>query len=261
MAQQPTYLLTPSFNFKPVGPIALGNLIADPLRPHRVLTSPGPTGLESYPNVETCACYEHTTTQDATHDLSMGIWARFVQAISANVSGGCGATAHNQYKMEALEVRYFITDPTLEVIKARLAVPRVQAAMKANNIPGFRHPVYTVTGLMIAKGFEATQKRGNKISAEVGVDGSAPTPGGQAEAGVNVTRSKHMEEGDAWKAGDNIVFAYQLLKIEVKGLKGTRIESDELKHKAAFLSNTDDDGEDEDIAGYRDRIKMTPFVG
>lgn len=41
---------------------------------------------------------------------------------------------------------------------------------------------------------------------------------------------------DAFRVEDDIVFAYQLIKIEVKGWKGDRVELDELRHKAAYLS-------------------------
>jgi hypothetical protein len=49
-----------------------------------------------------------------------------------------------------------------------------------------------------------------------------------------------------WKAGEDIAFAYQLLKIEVKGWKGTKIEYDELRHKAAYLSKDEEDDEEDD---------------
>jgi hypothetical protein len=38
----PTYLLAPNWTFRPGGSIALGNIIANPLKPHIVLTKPDP---------------------------------------------------------------------------------------------------------------------------------------------------------------------------------------------------------------------------
>ncbi|KAI9928488.1 hypothetical protein ASPWEDRAFT_437545 [Aspergillus wentii DTO 134E9] len=248
MAHNPTYFLAPNFFFKPgTGPIALGNIIADPLRPHRALTTIDATTLEkTYPRIETITNYEYSSTRSKSHDMSMSIWAQFLDTVTAKVSGERGNSMQTTYNMDALETRYFVDDPTLEEVEARLAVPRVRAVMKASSIPGFRQPVYMITGLMIAKGFSASQEKGKHRSGEVDVGGSAPTPTGQAGVGANVTRSSSAEESDGWKAGEDIVFAYQLLKIEVKGWKGKRIEYDELSHEAAYLGKDDDDEEEED---------------
>lgn len=59
--------------------------------------------------------------------------------------------------------------------------------------------------------------------------------------GLNAVRSHNVGDSDSWKAGEDIVFVYQLLKIEVNGWKGTKVGYDELRHKAAFLGNEDDD--------------------
>jgi len=248
MTQQPTYLLAPNFHFKPgTGPIALGNIIADPLRPHRALTTADAGTLKAtYPRVETITDYDRSMTRGTSRDVSMAVWAQFVQTVSAKVSGERGTSVHTNYTMDTLETAYFVTDPPLEEIEARLKVPRVQAVVKAGSIPGFRQPVYMVTGLMIAKGFAVLQERGKHRTGEVEVSGNVPTPAGDVRLGANLTKSANTEESDMWKVGEDIVFAYQLLKIEVKGWKGTKIEYDELRHKAAYLSKDDEDDEDDD---------------
>ncbi|KAE8326052.1 hypothetical protein BDV39DRAFT_216213 [Aspergillus sergii] len=250
MAQQPTYILAPTFHFKPgTGPIALGNIIADPLRPHRAITTVDPTTLKSrYPQIETFTHYEYSASRGTSRSNSLSVWGQFLQTVGAKVSGEHESSQHNKYTMEALETRYFVGDPTLEELEARLKAPRVQAVLRASSIPGFRHPVYMVTGLMIATGFAVTQEIGKTRAGEIGGEGSAPTPAGQAGAGINMARSSAIEQSEEWKAGDDIIFAYQLLKLEVKGWKGTRIEYDEVRHKAAYLSNEDRErySEDED---------------
>lgn len=254
MAQQPTYFLAPSFRFKPgTGPIALGNIIADPLRPHRALTTVGEETLKTdYPRVETIADQDRSTVRGASCEFSMAIWSQFLQTISAKVSGGRSVNMQTTYTMRALETTYFVTDPSLEVIEARLRAPRVQAVIKASNIPGFRHPVYMVTGLMVAKGFAAVQQRARTKAGEVSAIGGILTPAGGVGLGTGTTSSSTTEQGDTWKTVDDIVFAYQLLKIEVKGWRGTRVEYDEFRHNAAYLSKDDSescseyDGEDSD---------------
>ncbi|UNI20029.1 hypothetical protein JDV02_006161 [Purpureocillium takamizusanense] len=255
MAKQPTYLLAPNFRFKPgTGPIALGNIIADPLRPHRALTTVGADVLKSaYPRIETMADYHRTVSHSTSRDVSMAVWAQFLQTVSAKISGEHGTSVQTSYTMDALETSYFVTDPTLEEIEARIKAPRVQAVIKAGRMPGLRQPVYMVTGLMVAKAFAGQQDRQKHRAGALEVTGDVPTPAGDVGLGTSLSRSLGTEKSDSWVAGEDIVFAYQLLKIELKGWKGTRIEYDELRHKAAFLNKEKDEGDvdeyDEDDQG------------
>lgn len=248
MAQQPTYFLAPNFHFKPgTGPISLGNIIADPLRPHRALTTVDVDTLAViYPRVETITDYDRSMTRGTGHSMVMAVWAQFVQLVSAKISGESGNSADTNYTMDALETAYFVTDPPLEEIEARLKNPRVQTVLKASSMPGLRKPVYMVTGLMIAKGFAALEERSKHRAGEVGVSGNIPTPAGDVGLGTKFSRSANTAESEMWKAGEDIVFAYQLLKIEIKGWKGTKIEYDEFRHKAAYLSKDDEDDEEDD---------------
>lgn len=41
---------------------------------------------------------------------------------------------------------------------------------------------------------------------------------------LNAAKSYNVGDSESWKAGEDFVFAYQLLKIEFKGRKGTRVE-------------------------------------
>ncbi|OQE06987.1 hypothetical protein PENVUL_c015G01755 [Penicillium vulpinum] len=249
MAQQPTYILSPNFHFKPgTGPIALGNIISDPLRPHRALTTVDTETLqENYPRVEKFTDYEWRITRGDNRDVSISLWAEFLQTVSGKISGGRSSDVQSNYTMESLETMYFVDDPPLEEIQERLKVPRVQAVTRATRIPGFRTPVYMVTGVMIAKGFTADMEKKKSRNKGIDFSGNAPSPIGQVGAGVNLTTSTSFEEADKWRAGEEFVFAYQLLKIEVKGWKGHRVEYDEYKHRAAYLSNDDEEEFDEDL--------------
>jgi len=248
MAQQPTYLLAPNFHFKPgTGPIALGNIIADPLRPHRALTTVDASTLEAtYPRVEKILDQNRSMTRGSSRGMSITVWAQFVRTIGAKVSGERGASMHTHYDMDAVETTYFVADPPLEEIETRLKAPRVQAVVKAASILALRQPVYMVTGLMVAKGFAVLQESGLHSTGVVEVSGNAPTPAGNVGLGANFAKSTSTDESDTWKAGEDIVFAYQLLKIEIKGWKGTKIEYDEFRHKAAYLSRDDEDDDEDD---------------
>lgn len=248
MAQQPTYILSPNFHFKPgTGPIELGNIISHPLRPHRALTTVDAATLQkNYPPVETFIDYERSITRGRRRDVSISLWAEFLQTVSGKVSGGRGSDIQSNYTMDCLETMYFVADPPLEEIQARLKAPRVQAVIKAGRIPGFRTPVYMVTGLMIARGFTADIENNKRRNGGIEISGNAPCPAAPVSVGANLTKSSSIEGADKWRAGEDIVFAYQLLKIEVKGWKGNRVEYDELRHKAAYLNIDDEEGSDEE---------------
>ena len=113
MAQQPTYLLAPNFTFKPyTGPIALGSLIADPFRPHRVLTAVDPVALAArYPGVENVTEYAHIMARGAGHDISVAIWALFLQTVGSRLSGKRAAHIATEYTMDSLVTEYFVGDP------------------------------------------------------------------------------------------------------------------------------------------------------
>lgn len=231
----------------------MGNIISHPLQPHRALTTVDAATLEKvYPRVETFTEHERSITRGDHRGVSISVWAEFLQTVSGKVSGGYGSDVQSNYTMDSLETIYFVADPPIEEVQARLKVPRVQAITKVNRIPGFRTPVYMVTGLMVAKGLSVAMENNKHRNGETEIGGNAPSPVGQVGAGANLAKSTSTEEADKWRAGEDIVFAYQLLKIEVKGWKGDKVEYDELRHKAAYLSNDDEEETDEEEDGVKE---------
>jgi hypothetical protein len=247
MAQQPTYLLAPNFTFKPyTGPIGLGNIIADPFRPHRVLAAVDPATLAArYPRVEKVTEYAHSMARGAGHDVTVAVWVQFLQTISSRLSGERAVHVATEYTMDSLVTEYFVSDPEQAEIESRVAEPRVRAVMKAEGL-GFRQPVYMVTGLKVAEGFVGKRETGSRSTGTVEGGVTVPTPTGDVGIGANVSGGKHAEGRDEWKAGGDIVFAYQLLKITLKGWKSKQLEIDDFRHKAAYLGLDDDEEDEED---------------
>jgi hypothetical protein len=110
-----------------------------------------------------------------------------------------------------------------------------------------------VTGLKIAKNFAVVKERGSHKEGGIGAGVPALTPAGDVGIGADLEGGKNMWEKDKWRTDADIVFAYQLLKIEVKGWKDKTVQFDEFRHKAAYLSN-DDDSEDEGGDGTGQRL-------
>ncbi|RFN45481.1 hypothetical protein FIE12Z_10243 [Fusarium flagelliforme] len=246
MAQQPTYLLAPNFTFKPrSGPIALGNIIADPFRPHRVLTAIDEAARAArYPRIETFAELDRTIARGSGHDVAVAVWAQFLQGVVASLSGDRAVQKSSEYTMDALETEYFVGDPDQAEIEARVKEPRVRAVMAGSL--GFRQPVYMITAVKIAKGFSASTTTGKRKGAGVEAGIPIPTPAGDVTAGANISGGVEASSSDSWKAGEDIIFAYQLLKIELKGWRTKRVEVDEFRSKEAFLGMDDESDEDED---------------
>lgn len=245
MTRQQTYILAPNFRIKAgSNVISLGNIVADPLRAHRPLTTVEDNYLATnYPRVEMVSEYERNITRSQSSGISAAVWSQFVQTMSAKVSGTRGTNCESKYSMNVLETRYFATDPELEEIESRIKAPRVEAIINSGWLPRQRRPVYMVTGIMIAKGLSASIQRGKQNSYEVEVGGNVPAAG--VDLGIQGGRSHSVGDSDSWTAGEDVVFAYQLLKIKVKGWKGNRVKYDELRHQGALLGIEDDD---EDVA-------------
>lgn len=243
MAQQPTYLLAPNFTFKPrSGPIALGNIIADPFRPHRVLTAIDEAARAArYPRIETFAELDRTIARGSGHNVAVAVWAQFLQGVGASLSGDRAVEKSSEYTMDTLETEYFVQDPDQAEIEARVKEPRVRDAMAGTL--GLRQPVYMVTSLKIAKGFSASTVTGKRKGA--GVEAGIPIAEG-ITTGANISGGVETRSSDSWRAGEDIIFAYQLLKIELKGWRTKRVEVDEFRSKQNFLHMDDESYEDED---------------
>lgn len=254
MAVELTYLLSPKFYFKRDGPIALGSIVADPFRPHLVLTAVDAASLaEHYPKIERFTDFDQNLTSSQGTGASVSVWLEFMQAASAKI--GLAREKHrlDEYTMTSLETEYFLEFPSAEEIKSRVKVDRVRETIKASGFPGTRQPVYMVTGRKLAKGFSAVHESGKQTSSEAEAGGSAPTPTGNVAVKGGAAGRKERQLQTGWKAGDELVFAYQLMKIDVKGWRGLRVEYDEFRHESALLSN---DSEDEDEEEENDDVDI-----
>lgn len=247
-----TYLLAPNFSTLPgAGPIALGSLVEKPLRPRRALSViDEPTLLNRYPAVVKVTEDGRKVVREAGHKISMSLWAHFLEFISANVSGCKSSSVTVEHTMESLVTERFVNDPDEAEIKARIAEPRVRAVMKPEGY-FLRKPVYMVVGLKIATGFAC--RRGAESDRNVSVEGGGLLPGVPANVstGASLSLGKTTGESDEWQTKENIIYAYELLKIELKGWKGDQLKVEEFAHKAAYLgievgSNEEADQDEDD---------------
>lgn len=248
MSSVRTYLLAPNFSFPRNGPIAIGNIIADPFKPQRVLTSPDPH--EPAPVIETIVDSDYSNSRDGTRGLEAGIWAHFLQTLGFNLGGQCEKGIISEHTMHSLETSYLKCDPSDEEIRKRVQAPRVQSVIKSG-IWG-PQPVYMISGVKIAKGFSASKE----VAASRGGDAGVSVPvSAEVSLGADVKAFMRNTEREAFRAEGDRVYAYQLLKVAEKGWWRRRrrekkiVTVEDYYPKAAYLNDGSEGEDEEELAG------------
>ncbi|OJD29026.1 carbohydrate-binding-like protein [Diplodia corticola] len=236
MAARKTYLLTPNFGFTRDGAIALGNIIADPFAPHRPLTTLDAS--KPHPEITSKLDYDYTVTRNIDRDISAGTWTKFLGIVGGNVGAQRGNGTNTEYKMESLETIMFRTEPTEAMVTERLQHPLVRNIMHYNST--FRRPIYMISGIKVAKGMKCTTDKGSTKGGNVGA--TAPVTEG-VFLGATVDMSQSRDKSESFRVGVDVVFAYQLLRIGLKGWKAETVTLDEFIPKEALLSDSSDEGE------------------
>jgi hypothetical protein len=253
MAQVKTYLLAPNFTFRPDGPIALGNIIADPFKPKRALSTLDP--LKPSPAIETILDYDYIINREKGQNSHLGVWLRFLETLRAGLQAKHGHEVLTQYKMDSIETSYFKSDPTEEEIAERVKTPRVRTAMRSG-IFGSR-PVYMITGIKVAKGFVALEKH---TSADIANVEASATVSPNVSVGADVGGSAWNAELEGFRSGGDRIFAYQLAIIKEKGRKEKTVIFKEYEPKAAFLSYDRLEQEEEELGVDASDVTATDLL-
>ncbi|RYP49320.1 hypothetical protein DL768_004945 [Monosporascus sp. mg162] len=216
------------------GAIALGNIITDPFKPHIVLSRPDPGWL---PAKESVPEKDWRLTLAKESNLTLRIWARFRHGLGIKVGGERDKKMSAEYTMEELETVYFRDGITSNDIKERVKDPLVATLMNPDSF--LSKPVYMITGMKIAKGFRLISEGVSRKGAQAGVTGPA---GGGAALTAGGEASFTVGNSDAYGfSSDDIVFAYQLLKIAPKGWRKKGMQVTEYQSSATFLDDYADE--------------------
>lgn len=239
MTDQGTFLIAPSFRFIPhTGSIRLGSLLADPTRPHRVLTTIDASELPgTYPDIEKVIEHGYEVLRSSRKTVSGAIWARFLDTAGAKLGGQDSVENRTQYSAEEVQTEYFKFDPSMDLIRARVAEPRVKAHMQ--RLMGPRKSVYMIHGVKIATKLSLVREASTLVSADLAADGAVPTPAGEVNLGMAADRSKLRSDREVSHLGQDVVFAYQLLKIEYAHWIGEVLKVDEHRSEAGFHGITE----------------------
>ncbi|KAK5733504.1 hypothetical protein LTR17_009621 [Elasticomyces elasticus] len=227
-----TYILAPNFSFQPNGSIEIGNVVADPFRPTKTLGTLDRTGssTETVTTTELHSSIRHTQSR-AGHG---SIWAQFLQTAGAHVGAVTSTDLTTSYEFDSLDTIQLRFDPTEEQVTPLLQNSKVQAAMNAGLFG--RQPVYIITGMKIARGFSLTDQVTTKLEGGTGI-GLPLTD--QVSLGFDVGHTRGNEVERSFRSGNDVVFAYQLHKVVVKGVRTKTTSVDVYAPKSALLHNED----------------------
>jgi hypothetical protein len=241
MSDQLTYLVPPSFTFRPyTGPIKLGSIITDPTRPHRYITELKHDELaDRYPLIEVVPESKHEVTRSSHNNVSAAVWARFWEVASTEASREQKTQRTKSYTMEALQTEYFVGDPSSAEINRRIEHPRIKAILYQSQHwhgIGCGQPVYMVNGIKIAKELAIVYEDTADVTTAVSAEATAPTPAGDVSAGTRLSHGKGVADRDEAHLIGDVVFAYQLLVIQYGNTGRTKLKVDEFRPKAGFQS-------------------------
>jgi hypothetical protein len=231
--QNPTYLLAPNWSFRPNGRIALGNVVVDPFRPHRPVLKADPN--KPLPTDETTEKNWKLSLETATN-FNVSLWTKFLEKIDVAASAHRERIKNGHFTMKELVTVALKDDPSDKEISALCNDPNVKEFMKLDSV--LCKPVYMITGFKIAKKFA--------LKAENSKDDGVDVKGGgevapEASVGGKVEASKKKKISDEFESENDIIFAYQLLKIKPKGwTRNKKIEVTEFQPKEALLADEEE---------------------
>lgn len=220
----PTYFLAPNWTFRPGGRIQIGNIIVDPLLPHKVLVKPD----EIIPlPTETAQESNWQLATETIRSLSLNVWAAFLYTIGVKVGASRLHVKSGQFTMDSLVTESIKDDPSEAYINALCENSQVRPFMRLDHL--LCKPVYIVTGLKVAKGFRfsGVDNRSSGITGDATAKVTAEVTTGGA---VDASNSKALS--DQFEADNDIIFAYQLMMVKPKGwTKDKKVEvKDFTKH-------------------------------
>ncbi|KAK1761839.1 hypothetical protein QBC33DRAFT_462612 [Phialemonium atrogriseum] len=238
MATVRTYILAPNFQYKPSGPIQIGNIIADPFRPTKPLSTLPADGPR--PPTSTITERDHELSRSKGHAFSAGIWAHFLSSVGGGVSADHGRDSVREFSIDELVTRYLRDEPADDdaELMRRLAEPRVRAAVKAGLFG--RQPVYLISGVKIARGLSVRSELRRTVGGGVGV--TVPVTAG-VSVGGEVKGERRDGIASSFRAVEDVVFAYQVHVVRVKGRRMDAAVVDVFESDAAFLHGEEEGGE------------------
>ena len=230
-----TYILAPTRDTPPEGPICLGNIIASPKDPEEKENRDPPRerlGDNQTYNARKSGWSDIDTAQ---HRVEGGFFAKFLSVFGI---GGEVSLKHAGSSSTSLSATFVDTcwfNPTKLYIEESIQDPGVRSYIEANR---WRSPVYMITGLMIVRGASASKSAMAEqgMHTQFGVDITAGVP---LTVGPKSDLERSKERTMLFDHASDFVLAYRLRKIEVK--QGGTVKSKKYTKGALYDSDIQDD--------------------
>jgi hypothetical protein len=238
-AGKKSYILAPNFSYQVNGSIQIGNIIADPFRPTKPLSSLDPN--TAAPEIVTTTELKPSIRHVDNNSIHGSVWAQFLNVAGGHIGASSSHDILTQYDFDSLDTTYLKHDPTEAEVEPRLRSGRVEAVMNAGLFG--KQPVYMITGLKVAKGFSLKKQFVTKRDGGFGV--SVPITD-QVGLGGDIGRGHGTEIEETSCSANDIIFAYQLHVIKLRGRRTQTTNVDIYTPKAALLHD-DIKNEDSEI--------------
>ena len=207
-----TYILAPTRDTPPEGPICLGNIIASPADPEEKENQSPPRERLGDNQTYNARKSGWSDIGTARHTIEGGLFAKFLSVFGI---GGEASLKHRGSSSTSLSAAFVDTcwfNPTKDYIKESIQDPGVRSYIEENR---WQSPVYMITGLMIVRGAAASKK----AMAEKGIRtqfGADITVGVPLTVGPKLDVERAEEHNILFDHASDFVLAYRLRKIEVK---------------------------------------------
>ncbi|KAF4772984.1 hypothetical protein HER10_EVM0012453 [Colletotrichum scovillei] len=146
------------------------------------------------------------------NSFDAGIWAVFLEKITVKIGCSRKHIKVGEFTIDSLQTTNLRRDPSKEEIQKRCDDPKVKAYMKLNSYQS--KAVYMITGIKVASGF--TFKQSDRLSGEASCElGAALLP--CLGLGTKAAGSSDRNISHGFKTKEDIIYAYQVSKIEPKG--------------------------------------------
>ena len=207
-----TYILAPTRDTPPEGPICLGNIIASHKDPEEKENQNPPRERLGDNQTYNARKSGWSDIDNARHTVEGGFFAKFLSVLGI---GGEASLKHAGSSSTSLSAAFMDTcwfNPTKQYIEESIQDPGVRSYIEENR---WRIPVYMVTELMIVRGASASKSAMAEkgIHTQFGVDITAGVP---LTLGPNMDWDKSREHNILFDHASDFVLAYRLRKIKVK---------------------------------------------
>lgn len=206
------YFLAKTRRSLPDGPIALGNIIADPRSPEIALNSS--PGLASKLKVHETVEHDQSRTLGSHFSVQPTVWTKFVQEtglgeIVGEASVRYSAQDTSSYHFEKIVTREIF--PDTDLVREAFDDPQVQKSIRDRR---WQLGVFMITGVQIAYGAEVfvAKARETGIQLQTGLN-LAPVVAAPVSVGVGLNVHQAPFQNLSTKYATPFVFAYRLRQI------------------------------------------------